>query len=971
MELADRLAAFAKGDAQPLIDWFNGGADGQIDWCSPGDFDDCVSIASDKGLDSPEGFCNERHQDACGGAPGSEDTAARGGAMGAEAKVRSRSEILADWHAVISGPGLGIDDPEVGLAAALASYEHRTAEVRAWTGAQAYWELISQDERDKAAKSGAAMPDGSYPILSCEGDNSVDSAIGAVGRGGADHDAIRKHIMKRADSLGCTGKIPDNWNADGSLKDAEAAAAAAGASFVPGAPGHTEPAPAVPPSPDGDAKPPAEGEEKPEGDEGNADAAITAKIDSAATAVAEAVKAQQADPDAAKDPKDAKVLAGLEQAQKILAGVIEDQKADAAETAAKPPAPPEEKPPAEAKPTPPPPPAEKPAMTAAGQPGGPQGVAGDADDSPPGPGDIDNSVKCENPECEHLASSHGDTADGKNTGACAMVGCSCPGMVYSGQSANTGEGKAAPPEEEEKPAPPAQAAAGGHSALAAAVEANKVAAFAPPSPAPEAPQAPAVEGAPAPELPPLDPMPTAAVGPAFTCPVMWLEGTPTGDGRQVGAEALTWRTPPLPLMGLKTSPHDPSGFSPNDPAVLIGRIEKISRDGNKGTASGHLLNTEEGMDFAQILEQMGRMGVSIDVGSAQIAVMPDPSAPPGTDVFDVPLIEELTKGEIMGATVCPFAAFAGAYIVLGEGDSVPEAELAAPPEGARFAWREMSDGTCEPCEGNTSLVAAGAPSQGGGPVAPPKAWFADPGFGKTNREDPRLAETIDSKTGKPSGRFACPITVTEDGRVFGHIAQWGVCHQSPKFLNNGQCVMAPRSLTGYALFHNGTVRTAEGELLAVGKLTADAGHAPERGITAAQALAHYDNSALTAALVRAGEDEHGIWVAGSIHPSASPEQVVTLRANPPSGDWRPYGAGNELRAVLAVNTPGFPQVWASYQDGRITSLVAAGVPMFSLPAEEKPPPTLEERMAMMEHTITPLLPFASRKLQEEMAALRG
>ena len=81
-----------------------------------------------------------------------------------------------------------------------------------------YWHLISQAERDKAAASGAAMKDGSYPILSCEGDNSVDTAIHAVGRGSGGHDAIRKHIITRARSLGCSSKIPDNWNSDGSLK---------------------------------------------------------------------------------------------------------------------------------------------------------------------------------------------------------------------------------------------------------------------------------------------------------------------------------------------------------------------------------------------------------------------------------------------------------------------------------------------------------------------------------------------------------------------------------------------------------------------------------------------------------------------------------------------------------------------------------------------------------------------------------
>ena len=64
--------AKADGNAQALIDWYNDGADGQIDWGNPGDFDACVAVAG-KYIDDPEGFCNLRHQDAVGGPPGSED----------------------------------------------------------------------------------------------------------------------------------------------------------------------------------------------------------------------------------------------------------------------------------------------------------------------------------------------------------------------------------------------------------------------------------------------------------------------------------------------------------------------------------------------------------------------------------------------------------------------------------------------------------------------------------------------------------------------------------------------------------------------------------------------------------------------------------------------------------------------------------------------------------------------------------
>jgi len=76
----------------------------------------------------------------------------------------------------------------------------------------------STAERKHDAATGAAMPDGSYPI---ENTAQLHDAIHAVGRGGADHDAIRRHIITRAHSLGAASDIPTNWNSDGSLKEGQ------------------------------------------------------------------------------------------------------------------------------------------------------------------------------------------------------------------------------------------------------------------------------------------------------------------------------------------------------------------------------------------------------------------------------------------------------------------------------------------------------------------------------------------------------------------------------------------------------------------------------------------------------------------------------------------------------------------------------------------------------------------------------
>ncbi len=70
-------------------------------------------------------------------------------------------------------------------------------------------------QRKALAAKGLAMPDGSYYIRNKK---ELGDAIEAIGRGGADHDVIRKFCIKRAADLGASDMIPADWNPDGSLK---------------------------------------------------------------------------------------------------------------------------------------------------------------------------------------------------------------------------------------------------------------------------------------------------------------------------------------------------------------------------------------------------------------------------------------------------------------------------------------------------------------------------------------------------------------------------------------------------------------------------------------------------------------------------------------------------------------------------------------------------------------------------------
>lgn len=189
------------------------------------------------------------------------------------------------------------------------------------------------------------------------------------------------------------------------------------------------------------------------------------------------------------------------------------------------------------------------------------------------------------------------------------------------------------------------------------------------------------------------------------------------------------------------------------------------------------------------------------------------------------------------------------------------------------------------------------------PLKPPRAWFDTP------------------EANEPT-----PLTFTADGQVFGHLALYETCHSGFQGGAFSECVKAPRSQTGYQMFHLGQMETDDG-MVAVGKLTYGTGHAPlSAGLQAASA--HYDNTGAVGAFVRARDGQHGIWLSGAVRSDLTPEGLRDMRANPPSGDWRALNSQLELVAALAVVVPGFPiprsQLALSASAG-ISALILPGV----------------------------------------------
>ncbi|WP_239382307.1 hypothetical protein [Frankia sp. CIT1] len=400
---------------------------------------------------------------------------------------------------------------------------------------------------------------------------------------------------------------------------------------------------------------------------------------------------------------------------------------------------------------------------------------------------------------------------------------------------------------------------------------------------------------------------------AFHIPIGIVEGADTSDGRFITPNALSWRDLPLPLMATRSAPH---GNIPTTDAVQVGRITAHDRrdvsgesDGRGGTypegtlalyGSGEFDVDDESQAYAAKVYSGQLNGVSADLADvdAEWEVLEE-------DEDGYPTAERMsiTRGEVLGYTLVPHPAFAGCYMVGADADGNPmphPRDTLAPDGGdedavAASGWRPRNRPygarRCIPCEQGGALVASA------GPMEPPAAWF----------DDPHLSELT-------------PLTITADGWVYGHLAGWGTCHTGV----SGACVTPPRGGT-YAYYRTGAVLAAGGALVATGPITMGTGHASTAaGTSAAEAIAHYDNTGTAVADVAAGEDAYGIWFAGAMRPDVTDMQVRALRASGLSGDWRMLGGRLQLVAALAVNVQGFPVPRALAASGTPVALVAAG-----------------------------------------------
>ena len=278
--------------------------------------------------------------------------------------------------------------------------------------------------------------------------------------------------------------------------------------------------------------------------------------------------------------------------------------------------------------------------------------------------------------------------------------------------------------------------------------------------------------------------------------VLCVEGYMTGDNRYLEPGLGTWRQLPQPLMFQTVNADGHAG------AEIAARIDTIRMDGRRMVAEGVFDNSVTGNEYARLVHDQMIRFVSIDVADAEVTVEPIAY---DEDGYPTEVLARFGPYQIMGATATAHPAIDLAVIWLKSDPApaeyfVPLPEPLGPP--APMPDMPLMASAVEP---TIALLASGE-------VRPPAAWFADPD----------LTELT-------------PITVTDAGRVFGHVAPWGCCHIG--FMD--RCVEPPRG-GDYSRFLVGEVVTREGDHVPTGTMTAFGAHADDR-LNEANARAHHED----------------------------------------------------------------------------------------------------------------------------------
>lgn len=364
-------------------------------------------------------------------------------------------------------------------------------------------------------------------------------------------------------------------------------------------------------------------------------------------------------------------------------------------------------------------------------------------------------------------------------------------------------------------------------------------------------------------------------------------------GRDFEHCTWSWRDPAACLVPLMFQTENEGGHWG---AELAGFFTELSQSGGTVHAAGRFYDSEVGAQARDTLLDGRRFGVSVDPTEAVEAEYAFECVQWDDDGFCEAGEESIVFSayEIGGMTMTPFPAFEEASIVL----EASPAQASTRPTPVRAAL---------------SI-----------PTAPPAEWMrlAEPRPGVEFLPgvvgDDILVEQVDSEGNVQA--LAVPLTIRDDGLVYGHLTYWGQCHTGNPW-GRGMCASAQPSANGYADFHCSSVQCADGTQVPTGRLVVGCEHSDAFDVVGVRD--HMAQAGMGWASVHVVDGEFGPWMCGVLEPDLTEAQVRVLRSLSLSGEWV-----GELGGVLAVNASGLP-----VQRARLAAsgFVRTGFEQFTVP----------------------------------------
>lgn len=400
--------------------------------------------------------------------------------------------------------------------------------------------------------------------------------------------------------------------------------------------------------------------------------------------------------------------------------------------------------------------------------------------------------------------------------------------------------------------------------------------------------------------------------------IIAVEGTPSGDGRMLARDAVEWDDAVLPVPIIwDRDEGDHSGMT-------LGAIAEVWRDGDDIWGRGWLSASEDPDTQASVVRvkelfEEGAVGVSVALDHVDVELRVKKTAITGEGGPDLPedpndleedengyatlgkmmaddALEVTTRGRLRHVAVVDTAA------LTGDAASKVKLRLVKPAEDEVIAV--AASGSLRIVEFDTD----------------PEA-FNDPGFGVPGNDDRLLFDPHNN-------RWSVPNTVLDDGRVFGHIAPWGICVRG----RPDRCITPPNAdLDGFM-----RARAP----LAAGRRTGTivvAGSHCNVGVGAVEATRHYDKTGRAVADVSVGQDAYGIWYAGRLRPGASDEDIYAFKSSDVSGHWEVGKDGQmTLCGLPAVNVGGFPKGYMTADEVALAASAALAEEDCGCDDEENP-----------------------------------